>query len=304
MVSIREAVDTDSAGLIRLCNRALAPLPYAEPVSEDDLKEALRCGPRVTKEGQCGPLLDTKMLVGEADGDVRALCYFSVADMDVQMTGNTGPEGLIHFFAYEPGHGRLGQALLDECERRVSCRSARRMWAFHRFCVWRVHNGGLSQQWLHVLGLFRRNGYRAHSCGALCERRLDELSEPSPPDDAVETVVEAENSGEGGHDQWVRTYREGEQLACCYCLSRDVDWIPAWERNSVCIDWVEVEEAHRGKGWGHYVLEKSLWEMQQRGYTHSLVIDVDLANDAAMLLYSNAGYRVVDTSYVDLSKGL
>ena len=48
--------------------------------------------------------------------------------------------------------------------------------------------------------------------------------------------------------------------------------------------------------WGRYLLHRTLWEMQQRGYTHT-VTSSSWRNPLAMLLYSNFGFSVTDTVF-------
>lgn len=61
-------------------------------------------------------------------------------------------------------------------------------------------------------------------------------------------------------------------------------------------EWLGIEDDFQGKGFGKFLLQYSLQEMQKAGYRHAS-ISTSLDNYRAILFYSNVGYKVVDWTY-------
>ena len=59
---------------------------------------------------------------------------------------------------------------------------------------------------------------------------------------------------------------------------------------------MEVTESERGRRLGRFLLEATLWEMQNRGYNNA-VLHTNCGNRRAQLLYAGMGFKVLDTSY-------
>ena len=57
-----------------------------------------------------------------------------------------------------------------------------------------------------------------------------------------------------------------------------------------------VEDLDQTRGWGLYLLHRSLWEMRKIGYELT-TISTDWRNYRALLLYTNYGYHAIDTVY-------
>jgi GNAT superfamily N-acetyltransferase len=61
-------------------------------------------------------------------------------------------------------------------------------------------------------------------------------------------------------------------------------------------DFGVVDEAGKGKGLGRYLLLRVFWEMRKLGYRH-VVISCAWNNPRAVLLYTNYGCKLTDTTY-------
>ena len=61
-----------------------------------------------------------------------------------------------------------------------------------------------------------------------------------------------------------------------------------------------VDEALRGKGWGRYLLQRTLWEAQTQGF-RECVLCTSEGNYTARLLYASLGFVAVE-SLVKLRK--
>jgi len=94
----------------------------------------------------------------------------------------------------------------------------------------------------------------------------------------------------------VHAFRSGNEIGICESLSVGQYCQASEAQDWVFIKWIGVEEDERGKGWGRYLLQRNLWEMQKIGYKNT-VISTDITNYRAQLFYTNYGYRVVDTAY-------
>ena len=62
------------------------------------------------------------------------------------------------------------------------------------------------------------------------------------------------------------------------------------------IKWIGIEDEERGQGLGNYLMRRMLGELQKLGYGRS-VLNTRTTNHRAQLLYTNLGYRVVDSTY-------
>jgi GNAT superfamily N-acetyltransferase len=94
----------------------------------------------------------------------------------------------------------------------------------------------------------------------------------------------------------VRAMLKGQEIGSCIALSGE-DLSHAREaHNRIFIDGLGVTDKEQGKGWGRYLLTRTLWEARQLGYRHT-IISTDQKNHRAQLFYTNYGYRVTDTVY-------
>ena len=61
-------------------------------------------------------------------------------------------------------------------------------------------------------------------------------------------------------------------------------------------------DGEQGRGWGRYLLTRTLWEARRLGYRHT-AISTCKRNYRAQLFYTNYGYRVTDTVYGFIKEG-
>ena len=68
------------------------------------------------------------------------------------------------------------------------------------------------------------------------------------------------------------------------------------EEDRLFVNWLGVEEAFQGKGYGRFILQEALREGKRLGYRHA-AISTDLRNHRAYAFYTNYGFRVTDWTY-------
>jgi len=206
---------------------------------------------------------------------------------------------------YRPGCRPAGQAVLEGAERyfRDLGLDAAEAFTGRKYAFFRYGSAGLPQTMGHVQALFGMNGYR--------RARFDNdgtvmgwlffhfpkyrVSKPSPPDPTAEFAVKP-IPGRGGlpHLEVKALYRE-TPFAYCWSSSAESHCLNPDGRTTFYTDDVSVDQAHRGKGWGRYLMERTLWEMGKLGYRDA-TLGCSLPNHRGHLLYTNLGYRVVDSS--------
>jgi ribosomal protein S18 acetylase RimI-like enzyme len=126
---------------------------------------------------------------------------------------------------------------------------------------------------------------------------LDSLGEaPDPP----ESVAGAHIVVAGGSSEpaWVRIQLlKGEtELARCVGRPLAIHHSGPSGRDGFMIEGLHVADTLRGRGWGRYMLGRMHSELRERGYG-SAVLGTEPANGPALLLYGNAGYRVICTEW-------
>ena len=122
------------------------------------------------------------------------------------------------------------------------------------------------------------------------------VSEPVLPERQVEIEVE-QVPGHGDLPGLViRSYRGGSQFGTCQSYSAGQRQRAEEAQDQFFVRWLGIDEGEQHRGWGRYLLHRTLWEMQEIGYKHSL-ISTGIHNHRALLFYTNYGYHVVDTTY-------
>lgn len=289
-------------------NEQITPIPYCPTVTPEEFELGFhfRINPWPEEDNTDRELAghsERKLIVAEENGEIVGF-----ADVGKQIKDDeAGTEvGLIRVMMYRPGHRRAGQSILEQAEQYFRDLGLSRIEAFtgHKYSFFRLGSGALPQSMGHVQALFGVNGYQfakfendGKTMGWFFFHWPEyRVSEPSPPDPSIEIAEKIiPGRGELPHLE-IKAFREGELMA--YTWSSSVE---SYGRNpdmqtTLYTDYVRVvEPGDQGKGWGRYLLERSLWEMKKRGYRNA-VLSGSLSNYRGHLLYTNLGYRVVDSS--------
>jgi GNAT superfamily N-acetyltransferase len=149
----------------------------------------------------------------------------------------------------------------------------------------------------HVYALFLINGYKTDDSAIFTEQRDYNISEPMLPDAQVEIALK-QHIGRGDLPGLrIEAFRGEKLIALIESLSAgEFSRRPEAQECFVVEDFGVVDEAEKGKGLGRYLLLRLLWEMRKLGYKHT-VISCGWDNPRAVLLYTNYGCQLTDTTY-------
>jgi len=287
--------DVSEAGnLVHVYNEHVVDVPHCYPISREEFEIGI-CDPK--NDRHCKELHSEKIIVGEQDGKIIGFAH--VAFGRIKFSDRERCGGLIHFLTYQAGYRQIGQAILEECEKYLRDLGASQIWAFQNGCNYRFYHldfGNLSDQMGHVYALLRMNGYEINEGEIFMEQPEYSVTEPVLPDEQVEIIVKKEPGRGVLPGLEVRALRKGKEIGICESGSAG-DCCRAGEAQSTFFThWLGVKEGEQGKGWGRYLLHRTLWEMRKIGYKDA-VISTDWENYRALLFYTNYGYRVTDTVY-------
>ena len=301
---LRDVALSDVVELQQVFNEQVAVLPLCSTVSEAELIEGFELSREITMPGRCRAMHRERLIAAVVSGGPVGFAHVAVAEMSNGLT-----EGLIHFFAYRPGLGVAGQRLLDECERHLDAHGANRIWAFHKFSVWRpYHTGfaGISVRMMHVLGLFLTAGYQPHRtqiADVIFKRDCTGLNEPRLPDKRMETEIERTANRHHGFELTVRLLEGKQERGVCECMPVIKGAPKEQGGDTFEVGWVHVDEGLRRRGLGRYLLDRAAWEMGQLGYRRSVVsTNLDPTGYYTLAFYPNCGYEPADIAYHELTK--
>jgi ribosomal protein S18 acetylase RimI-like enzyme len=238
-----------------------------------------------------------RVIVGIQGGKVRGFAHVTVGEIEHQDRRLTG--GFIHFMTYAVGHRDIGQAILAACERHINVSGATTIRAFDGY-FYRFHHLGfplVSDRMGHVYGLFGMNDYKPAGEGEIFFEYVDyPVVVPVAPDPVVKVQVQRQEGQGDLPNITVRALRAGQEIGSCIALSGG-DYCRAREaQDRILIDGLGITGKDQGRGWGQYLLARTLHEARQLGYRHT-VISTGKRNYRAQLFYANYGYRVTDTVY-------
>ena len=281
----------DVADLATIYSEQWASVPFCYPVTPEEFQDGLRLG----RDGEPDERLrERKLLVVEQEGETVA--FADVALVDVEQEKN---QGLIRFFTYRPGCRSAAQSLIEASEKYLRDLSAERVYAFLKSFSYRFYHlafGMLSDHQGHICGLLGSNGFKLHSGEIFLARSISDLVEPFPPDEQVDVSVKQEPGRGTLPNLTVRAARKGREIGACYSHSVG-EYVRAQDAQASCfVVGLGIEDPEQGRGWGLYLLQKSMWEMRKVGYEVA-VISTDRENYRALLLYANYGYQMIDTAY-------
>ncbi len=274
--------------LARTLNEWLADVPHCSPVGVADIEPGLD-GDACCKAAE---RLSDSAVWTAAEGDTIT----GVAHIALEAaTEETPRRGVLRFLAYEPGHRRAGQLLLERAESMVRDAGATELIAWHydhTYPWYHAEHACLSGRLDHVHALFGATGYVPVSGELVLDWpnyafflpeaplsvSLDwQWSEPLPTVEELALVA----------------YQGKRQVGVCVCISQSAfQPIPA-ARDWVYIRWLHVEQDLRGNGLGRYLVLAALDAYRQRGYCHAVICSME-ENYPARLLYTNMGFRTVD----------
>ena len=275
-------------------NRQIEPLPYCYPVSVEEFDWGVRYDRYKNETHHLDRLHSHQVIVSKQGGEVVGFAHISIENDE-----DTGKQnGVIRFLSYVPGNREVGQTLLDEAESRFRAAEIGRIYAFLTPYVYRFYflGYGVTEQQGHVTGLLGMNGYEIDRGEILMVWPHFEVTEPVLKDSSVEIQVQPFDGYGMLPGLEVYAFRNGERFAQCQNFSVGHRMRAAEAQDQTFMRWMGVNDSVHGQGWGRYLLQRALWEEQQLGYKHAL-ISASTRNHAALLFYTNYGYRVTDTWY-------
>ena len=293
----------DAGSLFHVYNKQFAGVPHCYPVSPEEFEIGIRY--RKDADEPYEELHSEKFIVGEQNGKIVG--FSDVVVVETEEDGQKEHKGLIRFLTYQPGCRSVGQALLTESERYLRDLGMSNVGVFRTtyddddfsYRFYHLGFGLVSDKTTHICALFYMNGYEINSKErgeVFMDQPEYRVDEPVLPDNRVEIVVE-QHPGRGVlPGLTVQAFRSGREIGVCKSLSVGRYCQASEAQDWVFIKWLGVEREEQGKGWGRYLLQRNLWEMEKIGYKNT-VISADITNHRAQLFYTNYGYRIVDTTY-------
>ena len=306
-------------------NDQFADMPYCYPVSSDEFETGVRW--HEERDEPYEDLSDESFLVAEDDdGAVAGFAHVAVCRRgeEFDRVGLHPIEelledriGLIRFFHYRAGARPAGQALLEAAEAHLRGLGISQIRAFSYFGYrfYRFCHGFQSDRMGHVGALLSMNDYRITRGIILLE--LPDFTVPDPvlPDAGVTPRFDT-RPGRGRLPNMEFQLFRGDQCIGQGFAQSLGDFCRAPEaQETFYIPWFFIEgspvggrvsEGEQGKGFGRYMMEVLLREMGRLGYRHATT-QANTGSPRPILLYTNMGYRVVDTNYQyfkDLEKEL
>ena len=301
-MEIRDWAKDNLGDLANVYNAQIATtVPHCYALSPDEF--SVGCYPETGDDFQ-STFQNERIIVGIKGAQVRGFALVRVGQITHRARRLDG--GFIHFLTYETGYRDVGQAILAACERHVRDTGASTIRAFDGY-FYRFHHLGspfVSDRMAHVYGLFGMNGYGLAGAGEIfLESCHYEVANPVLPDPTVEVHVQAQEGQGNLPNITVRVLCGDQEIGSCIALSVG-DFCRAREaQNAIFVKGLGVTDNAQGRGWGRYLLARTLWEARQLGYRHT-AISTAKRNYRAQLFYTNYGYRVTDTVYSFIKEDL
>jgi len=289
--------------LTHVYNDHFANVPHCYPVSTDEFVNGFSYK-KCAYEGYYENISSEKIIVGKQNDEI--IGFADVAVAEIQNNNKVNSSGFIRFLTYKIGYRAIGQAILEECERYLSNFNIEEIKVFrNRFvndhCGYSFYHLGyslISDTMGHICALLNMNGYEKTGGEMFLDQPSYKIKESEPPEKKFEIVLK--------HIIPEQALLPSVNVAAL--INKD-DLVGQCESRSAgdfckadaAQDWLFitslwVQESFRNKGWGKYLLQRNLWEMQKLGYKNT-VISTDWRNYRAQLFYTNYGYYLVDTCY-------
>ncbi|NKB71019.1 MAG: GNAT family N-acetyltransferase [Candidatus Latescibacteria bacterium] len=277
--------DIDPEILRPIYRETTADVPYCFPVSCDEFKEGL-LAPLQQLDNQ-------KLVLGQLDGAIVGFAHIALSKQD----GQPGLNGSIRFLGYRKGNRPIAQSILESAEKYLFDLGIEHIDVpAHNYAFYRFNFGPLSDKMAHICALLGINGYEPTGGWLLMELADYQIEKPIPLAHRIEIAAEVEDTNHRHPNITIRLLRAGNQIGLCEASPAGRFHADPSAQDTFYIGWMEVTESERGRRLGRFLLEATLWEMQNRGYNNA-VLHTNCGNRRAQLLYAGMGFKVLDTSY-------
>ena len=304
-----------ASGLADFYNEQFADMPYCYPVTANEFVTGIRW--HEERDEPYADLSEESILVAEDDdGAVAGFAHVAVCrrgEEDDRIGLHPIEElledriGLIRFFHYRAGERPAGQALLEAAEANLRGFGISQIRAFSYFGYrfYRFCHAFQSDRMGHVGALLSMNDYRITRGIILLE--LPDFTVPDPvlPDAGVTSRFDVKPRRGRLPNMEFQLLRGDQCIGQGFAQSVGDFCRSPQAQETFYIPWFFIEgspvggrvsEGEQGKGFGRYMMEVLLREMRQLGYRHATT-QANTGSPRPILLYTNMGFRVVDTNY-------
>lgn len=296
-------------------NEQFAGMPYCYPVTPDEFETGVLW--HEERDAPYEDLSDESFLVAEDDdGAIAGFAHVAVCrkgEEDHRIGLHPIEEllkdriGLIRFFHYRVGARPAGQALLEAAEAHLRGFGISQIRAFSYFGYrfYRFCHAFQSDKMGHVGALLSMNDYRITRGIILLELPDFTVPDPVVPDAGVAERFDVQPGRGRLPNVEFQLFRGDQCIGQGFAQSLGDFCRSSQAQETFYIPWFSIEgspvggrvsEGEQGKGFGRYMMEVLLREMRQLGYRHATT-QANTGSPRPILLYTNMGYRVVDTNY-------
>ncbi len=286
--------------LTQFYNHQIAVIPNCFPVSEDEFTTVLG-GLSGENEKSDDSLEEEVLFLAINKGKIKAFIHVGLKKYKNDDEDSEEERiGYIRFLGYERGEIQAGQAVLEKAEEHLNSFEVNSIIAFSsidesRYPFFGFDYAKLTNYLGHIQGILANNAYRPGN-GWVFLNWENYTVKPVLPDQSVKTTVDwTEGRGERANCT-VKAHKAEEEVGECQSVSAGVFSRHPDAQDWTYTEWLGIEDDFQGKGFGKFLLQYSLQEMQKVGYRHAS-ISTNLENYRAILFYSNLGYKVVDWTY-------
>ncbi len=287
--------DPENAGdLADSYNRLITGLPYCYPVSPEEFIWGIQKERYTAKPFE--NLHSDKLIINEEAGRINGFIHIAIEKKKEQ--DQIQKNGIIRFISYQPGNRLIGQTLLNEAENHFRDQGIHLIKVFAYIYRFYYPDHGQCEKHGHISGLLGINGYTPSNSPP---RQINmawenfQISEPVRPDEAIMVDVEKIEGYGQLPNLMIHARRNGQSIGECESYSLGHLQRSNDAQDQILIRWLGINNNEQTKGWGLYLLQRTLWEAQQVGYKHSLIATGE-NNHRALLCYTNYGYQVLHSS--------
>lgn len=286
--------------VVDIYNQGIDGLPGVYALSPEQFTEHIQRDMEWFDGRSTRELENEQLLIWREGGCVVGFTH--VATLDRQRDGRSQRDGLIRFLDFRASQRHAGQALIVAAEQFLLQAGAQRILAFPKSYIYRFFSpdGGIPEKYGHVTGLLGANDYNVSQRTMTMTWANFEVKEPILPDVDVQVRVKKTGAQTAPQGLLIKlcTSDADENASFGMCIAYSLRTLQPSEqgRADLFIQWLVVDEARRGQGWGRYLMQCTLWEAQRLGYRNTILVTSE-GNHRAIMLYSSLGYHVVQTSY-------
>ena len=293
-VIISEWSPSDSGRLAEAYNAQAVEIPYDDyPVDPETLVDALSLSNSYGPGNKACDFSDGRIFVSENGGDPNGFIHVGTIPGD----GDSGERhSLVRYLCFPRDRRDVGQALLDRAHEYLNPLASAHHRAFD-FLYSCMSAPFLKSPWEHVYALLGSNGYESVGPGeAVMVLRDYKMPEPALPHHDIDVQV-SDVTHFPDHVNYgnlptvaVRLFRGDEKIGSVEAVPHFLPhWDPELQHTCETLT-IGVNEAERGRGFGRYLMERSLYEMQRAGCQHAY-LRTGNNNYTALSLYASLGYR-------------